>query len=150
MDLVKVNTATIADYNWDLLDRRQQLDHMTTTVNRTSYQFDIANQLTSIENALLPSTIISRFNYTLYDNVGNRKSLDVRRGTNFRPPYRVGQKAQRALNLPPHNPGTAFRRVNINPGESISGPRTPRPRPELGHNSPGTGQEYYRGPNFPD
>ncbi len=73
------------------------------------------------------------------------------RGTNFRPPYSVGREAQRALNLPAHrNPGTAVRRININPGEQIAGPRTPRAQTQWGHNSPGTGQEYFRGPNFPN
>ena len=70
------------------------------------------------------------------------------RGTNFRPPYRVGKEAQRALNLPPRNPGTAVRKVPIKPVEQIAGPRTPKPQPW--RNQPGEGQEYFRGHNFPD
>ncbi len=83
MDLVKVNTVTVADYTWDLLNRRQQLDHMTSPVTRTSYSFDIADQLAQVNNQLIGSANpVSRFDYFVYDNVGNRKTMGVKRGAN--------------------------------------------------------------------
>ena len=83
MDLVKVNTATIANYDWDQLDRRQQLDHMTAPVTRTTYSFDIADQLAQINNQIVGgANPVSRFDYFQYDNVGNRKTMGAKRGTN--------------------------------------------------------------------
>ena len=61
--------------------------------------------------------------------------------------YQTGEEAVKSLNLPPHNPGTAVRKVNVSPDELISGPRTPKPQPWK--KTPGTGEEYHRGP-FPD
>ncbi len=72
------------------------------------------------------------------------------KGTNLGPPYKTGSPAQKALNLPPYNPGTAVRPVSVSRGESIVGPRTPKPQPDWGHPNPGTGHEYYRGGAFPD
>ena len=72
------------------------------------------------------------------------------RGTNFGAPYRTGQGATEALNLPPWNPGTSVRRMNIPSGEPIAGPRVPRARPDWNHPNEGTGYEYYRGAQFPD
>ncbi|MEK6589559.1 MAG: hypothetical protein AABZ11_02675, partial [Nitrospinota bacterium] len=82
MDIVKVNNTNILQYGYDPLDRRLTKGFFTNPIQGSSYTYDLANQLTSVDNVLLPSTIISRFDYTLYDNVGNRKTMDVRRGTN--------------------------------------------------------------------
>ena len=55
--------------------------------------------------------------------------------------YEPGPEAQRALQLPKYNPGTAVREVRPNPFEPIAGPQ---------HVEGGTGWEYYRGWRFPD
>ncbi|MFA5060280.1 MAG: RHS repeat-associated core domain-containing protein [Candidatus Omnitrophota bacterium] len=88
--------------------------------------------------------------YWQYYPKGNPKYASpwLTKGTKFSPPYKTGAGAQKALNLPPHNPGTAVRPMRIGPGEQIAGPRTPRPQPW--RNLPGEGQEYYRGYNFPN
>jgi hypothetical protein len=52
--------------------------------------------------------------------------------------------------LPPWNPGTSVRPVNPKWYEPVIGPGTPKPRPEWGWPSPGTGSEYYRGWRFPN
>lgn len=61
-----------------------------------------------------------------------------------------GNVRKKALNLPPRNPGDAVREVKLKPGEQVVGPCVPKPRPEWGHPAPGTGQEYYPGPAFPN
>lgn len=65
-------------------------------------------------------------------------------------PYALGQPARQAFNLPPWNPGTAVRRVNIKWWEPVRGPRTPKPRPDLGWQTYGTGKEYIRGLKWKD
>jgi RHS repeat-associated protein len=75
MDLVKVNTATLTDYNYDTLDRITQKSFISATLPLATYQFDIANQLSSITNKLVNATAISQYIYSQYDNVGNRKQF---------------------------------------------------------------------------
>jgi RHS repeat-associated protein len=81
MDLVKVNGSTIVDYDYDALDRRQTKSLPLASAQQTSYQYDITNQLTQLRNFKVGGALISQFDYTQYDNVGNRKTLDDRRGT---------------------------------------------------------------------
>lgn len=77
LDLIKVNGVTAVDYNYDPLGRR-----LTKTLNtgavqqQSSYSYDLADQLASVTNTLLPSTKISQYSYPLYDNAGNRKQLN--------------------------------------------------------------------------
>ncbi len=70
------------------------------------------------------------------------------KGTRFRAPYKVGEEARNALNLPPRNAGTAVRKMKINPNEPIAGPRVPKPQPW--RKQSGEGLEYFRGSDFPD
>lgn len=67
------------------------------------------------------------------DNSGYSSPWVVRGKT---PPYGLGEPARRALNLPEHNPATGVRRVPVNQGEIVRGPR-----PVKG----GTGLEWIRG-----
>jgi hypothetical protein len=84
-------------------------------------------------------------------NNPNYISRWIAQGRGKYPPYRPGIEAQKALNLPKHyNPGDAVRRVRINKGEKIVGPRTPKAQPNWGYPKPGKGQEYYRGESFPN
>ena len=81
MDLVKVNTVSLSDYEHDPLDRRITKTYNLTPNNLvTSYQFDIANQLSQIKNEINGGSLISQYDYTLYDNVGNRKTLQFIQG----------------------------------------------------------------------
>ncbi|MCB9748012.1 MAG: RHS repeat protein [Candidatus Omnitrophica bacterium] len=76
LDLVKVGGSTLADYNYDPLNRRSTKTLATSNQQRATYSFDLANQLTSITNSVLPGTNISTHAYPLYDAVGNRKQYD--------------------------------------------------------------------------
>ncbi len=76
------NTLNFLQYQYDPLDRRTTKSYLSTSLPLTSYQYDIANQLTSITNTLVNGTPVSQYAYPLYDQVGNRKQLDRTLGTN--------------------------------------------------------------------
>jgi len=44
---------------------------------QADYTFDIASQLESIVNQILPSTNISTYAYPDYDHAGNRRQIDI-------------------------------------------------------------------------
>ncbi|HCI45358.1 MAG TPA: hypothetical protein DE315_07520 [Candidatus Omnitrophica bacterium] len=76
LDLVKEGGATLVDYDYDLLDRRTFKTIATSPQQQATYQFDIANQLASLTNTILPGTNISTHAYPVYDAAGNRKQYD--------------------------------------------------------------------------
>ena len=77
LDLVKVSGVTLADYNYDSLDRRAAKTLFAgSTQQQASYSFDLGNQLSNLTNTLLPATKISQYAYPSYDRVGNRKTLN--------------------------------------------------------------------------
>ena len=81
MDLVRVNSVTVGDYDYDPLDRRiTKILRTPTPETQATYQYDLANQLLSLTNTVLPATPISTYAYT-YDNVGNRLSMTAPSGT---------------------------------------------------------------------
>ena len=66
MDLVRVNSVTLTDYNYDPLDRRTTKIFTTPgPQQQAAYNFDIANQLLSLTNTVLPATPISTYAYTV-------------------------------------------------------------------------------------
>jgi RHS repeat-associated protein len=79
MDLIKVGGTTLTDYDYDSLDRRTSKTFSTGPQQQSSYNFDLANQLLSLTNTVLPSTAISTYSYT-YDNVGNRLTMTAPSG----------------------------------------------------------------------
>lgn len=82
LDIIQKDTVNFVDYNYDVLNRRTQKSFLSSTLPLTTYNFDIASQLSSITNKLVNNTVISQYAYPLYDNVGNRKQLDRMLGVN--------------------------------------------------------------------
>lgn len=78
--------------------------------------------------------------YYQYYPAGNERYVSryLTRGRGWKPPFNVGSEAAEKLSLPPHNPGTAVRRVIPNPFRYTKGPS--RIDPKFGH--PGGGTEY--------
>jgi len=76
LDIVKEGGVDLADYNYDPLNRRTSKSFINTTRPLTTYNYDIANQLSSVINTLNDSTAISQYAYPTYDAVGNRTQLD--------------------------------------------------------------------------
>jgi len=70
---------TIAHYGYDALSRRTQADFANNT--QTTYQYDDISRLTNLVNKINGGADFSSFNYSLYDNVGNRKALVTPQGT---------------------------------------------------------------------
>jgi RHS repeat-associated protein len=75
IDLVKLNSSNFVDYDHDLLDRRAQKSFLSSALPIATYSYDIANQLSSVANALVNTTAISQYSYTTYDDVGNRTQM---------------------------------------------------------------------------
>ncbi|MGE0266943.1 MAG: RHS repeat-associated core domain-containing protein [Candidatus Omnitrophota bacterium] len=73
---INVNSSGLVDYTYDTLDRRATKSFISTNLPKATYTYDIANQLTELNNDVLPSTSVSQFDYT-YDNVGNREDMVV-------------------------------------------------------------------------
>ncbi|OGX06963.1 MAG: hypothetical protein A2Z88_04115 [Omnitrophica WOR_2 bacterium GWA2_47_8] len=77
---VFIGTTHLLQYMYDPLDRRTAKGFMTNPLQGAMYGYDMANQFGSVTNLVLGQpTPFSQFNYTLYDNVGNRKALQVTR-----------------------------------------------------------------------
>jgi len=73
---IDVNTSGLVDYDYDTLDRRIEKSFISTNLPKATYTYDLANQLESLSNDILPSTSKSQFDYA-YDNVGNREEMVV-------------------------------------------------------------------------
>jgi len=78
MNNITVNSVSLADYGYDTLDRRtlKSFNPLTPNPLNADYAYDMANQLSSITNTLLPATNISNYVYPAYDGVGNRLGLN--------------------------------------------------------------------------
>ena len=69
------NSAALANYAYDVLDRRSTKDLVAGAVTqRATNAYDMADQLSSVTNAVLSGAQISKFSYT-YDKLGNRLSM---------------------------------------------------------------------------
>ncbi|MFH1231818.1 MAG: RHS repeat-associated core domain-containing protein, partial [Planctomycetota bacterium] len=69
------------------------------------------------------------------------------KGKGLKPPYKLGEPARKALNLPPWNKATAVRPYYP---EKVVGPRYPKPKPKWDWPKKGKGREYYDAEKFPD
>ncbi len=91
LDIIKVDGSNVVDYDYDPLDRRQQFDRFTIPASRTTYQYDLADQLLNLTNAVVSGPTISQFDYT-YDNVGSRLTMTAPSGTHnytYNPVYEL-------------------------------------------------------------
>ena len=72
-DLIKDNGTVLAQYQYDPLGRLASKSFPSINAT-TQYQFDLANQLALINNQVSGASV-SQYGYPLYDNVGNRKTM---------------------------------------------------------------------------
>ena len=73
---IQHNISNFLQYQYDPLDRRTTKSFLSAPLPLASYSYDIANQLSSLTNTVLPGTNISTHAYPVYDAVGNRKQYD--------------------------------------------------------------------------
>lgn len=72
--IVWVNGVRMTNYTYDVLNRRSTQTMLTTVNQRATYTYDLANQLKTLTNTLLPAgTVVSKHTYT-QDLAGNRLS----------------------------------------------------------------------------
>jgi len=81
--------------------------------------------------------------YWQYFPAGNAgySSSWITRGLGWKPPYAPGTQAAEKLSLPPYNPGTAVRPVEVPWWQPVRGPRPVEPQ----FGKPGGGVEYKKG-----
>lgn len=70
---MNVDSVALANYAYDPLHRRTQKNIATSTPQQSVYAYDMGNQLASVQNRLSAGTNISKYEYPLYDPVGNAK-----------------------------------------------------------------------------
>ncbi|MBF0532545.1 MAG: RHS repeat protein [Candidatus Omnitrophica bacterium] len=80
LDLVKAGGTTIADYNYDPLNRLSSVAYPQISTEQ-NYLYDPANQLLLLTNQFSTGGEISSYAYPTHDKVGNRTRMDVTRGT---------------------------------------------------------------------
>ncbi len=79
LSAIKVNGALLANYAYDPLDRRVQKDLLSGVTQRATYQYDLANQLLNLNNAIMGGPTISQYSYT-YDSMGNKLTMAAPNG----------------------------------------------------------------------
>lgn len=79
---ILVNSTVMTHYRYDPLDRILSKEYRNIPApQKTTYQFDFANQLKDVLNELTSGPDISRYQYPTYDLVGNRKQMVAPNGT---------------------------------------------------------------------
>ncbi len=74
VSLITVDSTDLVEYEYDFLDRRTKKTYVAASPDQeTEYTYNLANELTDLDNTTLTSTNISSYVYT-YDDVSNRLS----------------------------------------------------------------------------
>ena len=78
---LNVGGSALMNLTYDTLNRRAQKDLTGSATKQVSYTFNLANELTTLENKIQGGAAISKHDYT-YDNVSNRLTHNITAAAN--------------------------------------------------------------------